>query len=54
MARKATLALSLPLLTHAALAQTTLTLWRHETGDEEMNENLARIEALDASRDERR
>ena len=52
MARKVTIALSLVLLTHAALAQTTLTLWRHETGDEEMNENLAQIEAFNASQDE--
>ncbi len=52
MARKVILALGLILLTHAALAQTTLTLWRHETGDEEMNENLAQIEAFNASQDE--
>lgn len=52
MARKVTIILGLLLLTHSALAQTTLTLWRHETGDEEMNENLAQIEAFNASQDE--
>lgn len=51
MARKVTFALGLVLLTHTALAQTTLTLWRHETGDEEMNENLSQIEAFNASQD---
>lgn len=38
----------------SSLAQdkTTITLWRHETGDEEVNANLAAIERFNASQDE--
>lgn len=52
MLRKTLVMLVLAIAATAALAQTTITVWRHQTGDEEMNANFAAIERFNAAQNQ--